>query len=286
MARRHERHPENVAGPWYVDTRCIDCDVARLHAPGLIGALADGQSVVIRQPATAEEEHLMWRAALACPTRSIGTLDPRPEPTGVFPWEVTPGVLLCGHNDRRSFGAHSWFVPRPAGGLLIDAPHWSRDVVDSAEARGGIAHVLLTHQDDIADAQRYADHFDARVWIGEPDRQAAPFATELLSLERDSVVAAGVTAIPMAGHTRGSVLYLVDERWLFTGDSFAWFVHRGGLGAFREQTWYSWDALRASLDAFARSTHTFEWVLPGHGMWHGARAQQMQGHLDALVAQM
>jgi hypothetical protein len=33
MARRDERHPENVAGPWYVDTRCIDCDVARLQRP-------------------------------------------------------------------------------------------------------------------------------------------------------------------------------------------------------------------------------------------------------------
>ena len=286
MARLAERHPENVAGEWYVDTRCIGCDVTRLLAPELIGSLADGQSVMIRQPANAEEEHMMWRAALACPTRSIGTLDVASAPDGVFPWEVTPGVLLCGHHDRRSFGAHSWFVPRPDGGLMVDAPHWSLDVVESAEAHGGISHVLLTHQDDVADAQRYAEHFKARVWIGEADRHAAPFATDVLTSDRETDIAGGVTAVPMPGHTRGSVVYLVDERWLFTGDSFAWFRQEAELGAFREATWYSWPALRSSFAAFARSAHRFEWVFPGHGMWHGTTASAMQRHLDVLIAGM
>ena len=50
----------------------------------------------------------------------------------VFPWEVTAGVFLCGHNDRRSFGAHSWFVPGPAGGFLGED-----DVGEARPADGG-----------------------------------------------------------------------------------------------------------------------------------------------------
>jgi glyoxylase-like metal-dependent hydrolase (beta-lactamase superfamily II) len=264
----------------------MNCDVARLLAPELIGSVADGKSVIIRQPTDAEEERMMWRAALACPTRSVGTVDAGTAPDDVFPWEVTPGVLLCGHHDRRSFGAHSWLVPRPDGGLLVDAPHWSRDVVQWSEGHGGIAHVLLTHQDDVADAQRYAEHFGARVWIGDADRHAAPFATDVLTARHETDVAPGVAAIPMPGHTRGGVVYLVDERWLFTGDSFTWFREREELGAFREQTWYSWDVLRSSLGALADSTHRFEWLFPGHGMWHGTSASDMHRHLDRLVASM
>ncbi|MGZ8734451.1 MAG: ferredoxin [Acidimicrobiia bacterium] len=92
MARLADRHPGNVDGEWYVDDRCIDCDVARHHAPDLIRALADGQSVVVRQPSTPAEEQLMWRAALACPTRSIGTVSPRPDPADVYPGVFTRGV--------------------------------------------------------------------------------------------------------------------------------------------------------------------------------------------------
>src|SRR5262245_32670276 len=112
MARLADRHDANVEGRWYVDTRCIDCDASRHHAPQLIEALIDGQSVVARQPSNEQEELLMWRAALACPTRSIGRTDRASAPDNVFPWELTEGVFLCGHNDRRSYGAHSWFVPR------------------------------------------------------------------------------------------------------------------------------------------------------------------------------
>lgn len=286
MARLADRHPLNVEGDWYVDTRCIDCDVARHHAPALIAALEDGQSVVVRQPSSDDEEMEMWRAALACPTRSIGTVSRQTPPTGVFPWEVTPGVFLCGHNDRRSFGAHSWFVPRARGGLMIDAPHYEQTVVSFIASHGGLAHVLLSHQDDVADAARYASEFGARVWIHEADSGAAPFATDVLHGVDETTIAPGVVAFPVPGHTRGSVLYLVDERWLFTGDTLAWFHREGDLGAFRGATWYSWSALRESLDRFAQSGHRFEWVCPGHGKWHGAPADEMHERLAALVARM
>ena len=51
---------------------------------------------------------MMWRAALACHTRSVGTISHRDTPAGVSPQEVALGVFLCGHNDLRSFGALAW----------------------------------------------------------------------------------------------------------------------------------------------------------------------------------
>lgn len=288
MARLADRDPRNVDGTWYVDTRCIDCDVARHHAPDLIAAAPDGQSIVVRQPSTDAEELVMWRAALACPTRSIGRVDRAPAPEGVYPWEVTDGVFLLGHNDRRSFGAHSWFVPANGrrGGLMVDGPHWDRGLVDAMDARGGLAHVLLSHQDDIADAEKYASHFGARVWIHEADAAAAPFATDVLHGDDEAVIDEGVVAFPVPGHTRGSVLYVVDDRALFTGDSLAWFHREGDLGAFRGATWYSWSALRDSLGRFAASGHRWEWICPGHGKWHGAPAGEMHDRLVKLVARM
>ena len=286
MARLSDRNPGNVEGRWFVEPRCIDCDVARQHAPELIGALADGLSVVMRQPATPAEELLMWRAALACPTRSIGTTDRQDALSGVFTLELTPGVWLLGHNDQRSFGAHSWFVPRAGGGLMIDAPHWTNDLVEAIERLGGLRSVLLTHRDDIADAERYAERFGASVVIHDDDRSAAPFATDLIVGEGEQTIAEGLIVFPVPGHTRGSVVYIVDDRWLFTGDTLAWFPGRGRLDAFRDATWYSWDVLRQSLARLAASPHRFEWVFPGHGKWHGASVDEMHEHLVDLVERM
>ena len=120
VARLDERHPDGVAGDWYADTRCIACDVARHYAPGLIAADERGLSVVIRQPQSTDDEAAIWRAALACPTQSIGTRSRRHPPSGVFPWRLTDDVYLCGYNDASSFGAHSYLVVRAAGNLLVD----------------------------------------------------------------------------------------------------------------------------------------------------------------------
>ncbi len=286
MARLADREPANVEGRWYVDTRCIDCDVARHYAPDLIGTLPDGRSYVMRQPQGPDEEQLMWRAALACPTRSIGTVDRASTPEGVFPWQLTDDVFACGHNDRRSFGAHSWFVRRPAGNLLIDGPHWERSLVEAFEAQGGLSMVLLSHRDDVADAERYAAHFGAAVVIQEDDRSAAPNATTIVSGTDPVALRDDVTVIPVPGHTKGSVLYLVDGHLLFTGDSLAWAWRRGDLTAFRGACWYSWDAQRESLRRVAEAQMGFDWVIPGHGKWHHAPAVEMQTRLDSLVSRM
>lgn len=73
MATLSDRLPLNVAGRFYVDSSCIDCDQCRNEAPEFFGRDADsGTSYLIRQPDTAEEVALVQQAAANCATGSIG----------------------------------------------------------------------------------------------------------------------------------------------------------------------------------------------------------------------
>jgi glyoxylase-like metal-dependent hydrolase (beta-lactamase superfamily II) len=283
MAKPQRRHLANAPGPWFVDDSCIDCDTSRQCAPELFGE-ADGQSVVIRQPATEIEIVAATRAMLACPTSSIGVTGPKPPAAGLFPEPIAGGVHYCGYNSSRSYGANSFFVVREAGNLLIDAPRWVPDLARRIEALGGIQHVLLTHQDDVADADRYAAHFGARVWIHDADRRAAPFATDVIAGSDEVTIAPGLLAIPAPGHTRGSVVYLLEQRYLFSGDSLYWSRAQADLSAFHEQCWFSWEEQARSLARLHE--HRFEWVLAGHGDRRRVEATEMRERLRALVARM
>ena len=225
---------------------------------------------------------MAWRAMLVCPTASVRTQSKRPRPPGIFPQELAPGVYRCGYNSKDSYGAHSYFVRRAQGNLLVDSPRYARELVAFFREAGGISDVLLSHRDDVADADKYAEAFGARVWIHRDDARAAPYATNRLTAL--TPIRDGVLAIPVPGHTRGSVVYLLEERYLFTGDSLAWSEERKDLVAFRDACWYSWEALTESLAALA--AYRFEWVLPGHGWSVQLPAHEMQKRLRALIARM
>src|SRR5437773_10058643 len=73
MSERNERLPQNVAGPYYVDSSCIDCDMCRSTAPDFFRRDEEiGMSVVYRQPVTEEERVLAEDAKESCPSESIG----------------------------------------------------------------------------------------------------------------------------------------------------------------------------------------------------------------------
>jgi len=122
------------------------------------------------------------------------------------------------------------------------------------------------------------------VWIHEADRSAAPYATQIFEGCDPIQVYHDLLAIPVPGHTKGSVVYLWSDRCLFTGDSLSWSFAENDLNAFRDFCWYSWDEQRRSL---ARLLNTnFELVLAGHGGSHGAPAEEMRSRLQALVERM
>ena len=73
MADVANRYPENLAGKYYVDNQCIDCDLCRETAPSNFGRNDDGgYSYVYKQPTTPEEEKLCKEAMEGCPVEAIG----------------------------------------------------------------------------------------------------------------------------------------------------------------------------------------------------------------------
>lgn len=283
MARVDLRNPASAAGDWFVDTRCIDCATCQEVAPALF-ADGGGLSLVRRQPGD-DDELDAWLAAQACPTRSIGTASRRPRPGRLYPREVEPGsgVLDLGYCAEESFGASAWLVVRPDGNVMVDSPRFTEALARPLADLGGVRHVALTHRDDVADGRRWADRFGARSWIHADDRDAAPWATDTLVGERE--VVPGLLAVPVPGHTRGSVAYLLDETWLFSGDSLAWSDERGDLTAYRGVCWYSWSEQATSLARLARH-HRFSHLLPGHGGRHAGSAEDLHERLLRLVDRM
>lgn len=280
MPRPNLAHPSNAAGAWYVDSRCIRCDASRNWAPGLIDADAAGRSYMARQPEGKEEQAAMWRAAAACPTKSIGNLDHHTEPQGIFPYQLTDGVMALGNNALSSFAAHSFLVERPDGNLMVDSPRYNRTLAERVDSLGGIAHILLSHRDDVADADRWAERYGARVWIGEADRDAAPYATNVTAGDAVALISPGAVSIPAPGHTAGHVVYHINDRLLFTGDTLHWNHRRGEMDVFPKQTFYSWATLADTMDMLA--SLPVEWVFAGHGMWHNIGAQEWKRQMAAL----
>jgi glyoxylase-like metal-dependent hydrolase (beta-lactamase superfamily II) len=204
-------------------------------------------------------------------------------PPGVFPQELTEGVYRLGYNARTSFGAHSFLIRRARGNVMIDSPRWTRAVTAQLEAWDGLSDILLSHRDDVADAESYAKHFGARVWIHEWDRTAAPFADRLIKGREPAPISEDILAIPVPGHTKGSTVYLY-EHCLFTGDSLAWDADDEDLTAWRDVCWYSWPEQTKSLARLL--DYSFAHVFAGHGDSISLTREEMHARLAALVERM
>lgn len=78
------------------------------------------------------------------------------------------------------------------------------------------------------------------------------------------------------------MLYLADDRYCFSGDSFYWSRGMGDLAVADSVTWYSIEELAASLARTAERLR-FEWVLPGHGDRRRLPADEMARRVRALA---
>ncbi len=267
---------------WFVDGNCMNCDVARQLAPGLIGEVG-GRSELLRQPRDEADERALHAAAFACQSRSIRhpakTLDTALDP---YPMRLAEGVYLCGHNSSHTAGANSYLLRRPGGNLMVDTPRWSEALAARYEALGAVTDVLLTHRDHAAHGGRYADRFGARLWIHEGDIDAAPDADQVMRGLDPVEVADGVVAHPLPGHTEGSVLYIADDRYCFSGDSIYWSRATADIEIAESVTWYSVEVLAESL-ARASGRLRFEWLLPGHGDRRRLPADEMSRRLRGLA---
>ena len=280
-----KRVPENVPGDFFVDSTCIDCDACRQIAPAVFGQAAD-TSFVHTQPVSIADRRQALQALLACPTGSIGCLgeDDVKAVMNAFPLIIEEPVYYCGYNSPRSYGGNSYFVQHPDGNWLIDSPKFVMPLVRSLEVLGGIHHIFLTHEDDVADAERFAEHFQSRRVIHREELSSQPDAEVVLDGQGPWPLAPGFLAIFTPGHTKGHCVLLYQDRFLFTGDHLHWDRDEQRLAASESHCWYSWPRQSESMRRLAE--YSFEWVLPGHGQRVHLPANEMREQMIRLAEAM
>lgn len=283
MADRARSLPENVGGPFFVDSTCIDCDTCRQLAPSVFGETGESSFVQL-QPRDSGEELAALRALVACPTGSIGAADKRrvAEAIAEFPMPLADGVSYCGFNSPKSFGGNSYFLEHPEGNWLIDSPRFVEHLARRFAEKGGVRYLFLTHRDDVADAAKYARRFGATRIIHRLELAAQPEAERVIDGFDALELAPGFVAVPTPGHTRGHCALLAGNRFLFSGDHVYWSRERGRLNAARSVCWHSWSEQQASVSLLDR--FSFEWVLPGHGERVYFPRHEMRRQIGRLIA--
>tara|TARA_R100000008_G_scaffold7899_1_gene4220 strand:+ start:61 stop:294 length:234 start_codon:yes stop_codon:yes gene_type:complete len=73
MAELEDKYADNIAGRYFVDEQCIDCDLCRETAPqNFTRQTEEGYSYVYKQPENDEEEKDCQDAMEGCPVEAIG----------------------------------------------------------------------------------------------------------------------------------------------------------------------------------------------------------------------
>jgi glyoxylase-like metal-dependent hydrolase (beta-lactamase superfamily II)/ferredoxin len=290
MAKLQQKRTENTTGDFYVDSSCIDCDTCRWVAPEVFQRVGE-QSAVYHQPENETERLHSLQALLACPTASIGTVE-KPQDIKVgqqsFPLLIEDNVYYCGYHSELSYGAASYLIQRKEGNVLVDSPRFTPPLVKQLEALGGVDYLYLTHQDDVADHQKWQKHFGCQRILHTDDVTSSTQEVEIkLSGTETIELAPDLLIIPVPGHTKGHTVLLSNQKFLFTGDHLAWSPYLDNLYAFRRFCWYSWTEQINSMEKLAK--YSFEWVLPGHGRRYKSDrqtiAQQMQQCLQWMKNQ-
>jgi glyoxylase-like metal-dependent hydrolase (beta-lactamase superfamily II)/ferredoxin len=287
MAHLNLRRPQNVSGDLYVDSSCIDCDTCRWMAPEVFNRTG-GQSAVYHQPDSGAERLRSLQALLACPTSSIGTVE---KPKDIkdaqmsFPIPVAENVYHCGYHSENSYGAASYLIERPEGNVLVDSPRSTPPLVKRIEEMGGIHYLYLTHRDDVADHQKFQEHFGCDRILHADDISAGTRNVEIqLTGLEPLALAPDLLIIPVPGHSKGHTVLLYNNKFLFTGDHLAWSDRLKQLVAFRDVCWYSWPKQLQSMRQLAN--YSFEWVLPGHGRRHHADRETMRQQMQQCIEWM
>jgi glyoxylase-like metal-dependent hydrolase (beta-lactamase superfamily II)/ferredoxin len=289
VARLARRLPENAPGDLFVDGSCIACDTCRRLAPGLYGGGPWDQAFVERQPAGEGEWHRALMALVSCPVAAIGTARKRPAGAAARafpdPVEAGDGIHSCGYASESSFGAASWLVVRPGGNVLVDSPRFALPLLQGIRRLGGARFLFLSHRDDVADHERWAEALGCERILHARDVSGATARVERrVEGEAPLPLADDLLLVPVPGHTAGSTALLYRERWLFTGDHL-WAGEDGRLEADREVCWHSWRAQTRSMRRLLELR--FEAVLPGHGRpWRAGSAAEARAEVARVAAEM
>lgn len=248
----------------------------------------DDQSAVYHQPTNEAQRLAALQALLACPTSSIGTIE-KPKDIKVaqqqFPILVTENVYHCGYHSEKSYGAASYLIQLPEGNILVDSPRFTPPLVKRLEELGPIRYMYLTHKDDVADHQKFAEHFQCDRILHTDDITADTRNVEIqLTGSEPFTLTPDFLIIPVPGHTKGQTVLLYNNKFLFTGDHLAWSERLHQLTAFHNACWYSWSEQIKSMRNLAN--YSFEWVLPGHGRRFHADRETMRQQMHKCIELM
>ena len=253
-----------------INERCIDCGTCWTFDPDHFAAGA-GTAVVAHQPRGASSQRQALLASQACPVAAIETSRAlqRTTPADGFPsWicsHAAGEVFYCGWVSQRSFGARSWLIQRADGNVMVDVPRWSAPLARRIQAMGGLAQIVLTHRDDVADHQRWAQAFACERWIHRGDADAAPSAEQVLEGQEPLELAPQIKLLPTPGHTPGSLCLLLGDqrRVLFSGDHVWWNRDQSVLVCSERYCWWDFNVQIRSLQRL--QPLDVAWLLPGHG---------------------
>jgi len=287
MANLTLRRSQNVEGDFFVDDTCIDCDACRQLAPNVFSDIGE-QSIVYNQPKTEEEIHRALMALVTCPVASIGTVKKHNARMAVdsFPLQIVENIYFCGFNSEKSFGAWSYLIARPeseGGNILIDSPRFTTPLVKKIEKMDGIRGIFLSHEDDIADHARFAEKFGAERFMHKDDGAVRLGIENVIEGQGVFKIDEDFQIIPTAGHTRGSMVFLYKDKFLFTGDHLFGSETRNSLVASRRYC-TSWKTQIRSMERLL--DYSFEWVIPGHGRIYQNTKEGMREELKHCVAWM
>lgn len=285
MADIRKKVKGNIDGDFFVDTTCINCDTCRQLAPETFEDNGE-YSYVTNQPGSQNLKTKATRALLSCPTGSIGNTGTSltKEVIEQFPFLVEDSVYYCGFNSPKSFGGNSFFVQENEGNWLIDSPKFNSTLVKNIEKMGGLAYIFLSHEDDVAEAEKFASHFSAKRIIHKDALRAQPNAEIILEGEKDREIIKDFLVIATPGHTKGHLVLLYKQKFLFTGDHLYFNRHNKHLDAHDRHCWYSWEEQTRSMEKLIK--YDFEWVLAGHGDRGKLKKSEAKEQLLSLVEKM
>ncbi|KAL4564140.1 hypothetical protein LXL04_028192 [Taraxacum kok-saghyz] len=247
--QKKKRRPENVAGEFFVDHTCIDCDTCRWMAPEVFSRV-DGLSAVSKHPSCQDER-----------LKALQVQKTFPIPINM---DKIPGVYHCGYHSDKSYGAASYLIVHPQGNILIDSPKYTERLARNIEDMGGAQYMFLTHKDDVADHKKWSDRFGCKRILHSTEVQDI---TEDVEMKLDGCgpwsLNDDIQLIHTPGHTEGSVCLLYKPlKVLFTGDHLA-IEEDSELSLSEEYNFYS---VPVQLESVAKLLEVdFEWMLPGHG---------------------
>lgn len=272
------RRRENVPGPAYVDSSCIDCDTCRWIAPETFSRVGS-QSAVHAQPeaGTREVAVAAAAAAVACPTGSIrGVPVPR---KSLFPMAMDDEnrVYYLGYTNEASFAASSWLIITDDVAVMMDVPRYSSALAKSIDAllealgcSKGLQYIVLSHQDDVAGNVEWANRYPEATRIIHADEARASAGTDKCERKlrwengQREVLIDGIEIVSIPGHTSGHIA-LLDKagKNLFTGDTLALSGLTGRLTGFPSYNSGGWQLQMETVERIAHEP--FLNIYPGHG---------------------